>query len=149
MTPVHVWVGGQPPKHLWRDFLVRFLYGWGSNIVAIWVASLVFSGVDYGSFGVLVGASFVFSLVNAIIRPIVVLLTLPAVILTLGVFLLFINAFMLWITSLIVPSFEVSGFWTTVGAAFFIWLAHLALDAVLRPEFKRPRPPDRPEVIEP
>ncbi len=145
MSPIHV----RRPEHPWRNFLVRFLYGWGSNIVAIWVASIVFSGVDYGSFGVLVAASLVFSLVNAIVRPIVILLTLPAVILTLGVFLLFINAFMLWLTSLIVPSFEVSGFWTTVGAAFFVWLAHLALDAVLKPEFKRPRPPDRPEVIEP
>jgi putative membrane protein len=135
-------------RRFWREFGIRFLYGWGSNIVAIWIASLVFSGVDYGSFGILVLASLVFSLVNAVIRPIVVLLTLPVVILTLGVWLLFVNAFMLWITDVIVPSFEVSSFWTAVGAAFFIWIAHLALYLVLKPEFRRPRPPDRPEVID-
>jgi putative membrane protein len=145
MTHVYVRGGGAAPRQFWRGFLIRFLYGWGSNIVAILVASLVFTGVDYGSFGVLVLASLVFSLVNAIIRPIVVLLALPAVIITLGIALLFINAFMLWITGKIVPGFEVSGFWTAVGAALFIWLAHLALDAVLKPEFKRPRARGTPE----
>ena len=92
-------------------------------------------------------ASLVFSLVNAVIRPIVVLLTLPAVIITLGIGLLFINALMLWITGKIVPSFEVSGFWTAVGGALFIWIAHLLLDAILKPELKRPGPPQRPPEI--
>jgi putative membrane protein len=64
----------------------------------------------------------------------VILLTLPAVILTLGILLLFINAFMLWITDKIVPSFEVSGFWTYIGAAIIIWLVNMVVHAVFTPE---------------
>jgi putative membrane protein len=107
--------------------------GWASNLAAIWVSSLIFDGVSYdGKFWVLAVAALVFVLVNAVIRPIVILLTLPAVILTLGILLLFINAFMLWITDKIVPPFEVQGFWTTVGAALFIWLVNMALHRVFR-----------------
>src|SRR3954453_16854686 len=100
--------------------------GWASNLAAIWVSSLLFDGVSYdGKFWVLAVAALVFLLVNAVIRPIVILLTLPAVILTLGILLLFINAFMLWITDKIVPPFEVSGFWTYLGSVIIIWLVNM------------------------
>jgi putative membrane protein len=109
--------------------------GWAGNLAAIWVTSLIFDGVDYdGKFWVLAVAALVFLLVNAVIRPIVILLTLPAVILTLGILLLFINAFMLWITDKIVPPFEVEGFWTTVGAALVIWLVNMALHRIFKPD---------------
>ena len=112
--------------------------GWASNLAAIWISSLIFDGVSYdGKFWVLAVAALVFLLVNAVIRPIVTLLTLPAVILTLGILLLFINAFMLWITDKIVPPFEVEGFWTTVGAALIIWLVNMALHRVFKPESGR------------
>jgi putative membrane protein len=110
-------------------------FGWASNLLAIWVSSLIFDGVSYdGKFWVLAVAALVFLLVNAVIRPIVILLTLPAVILSLGIILLFINAFMLWITDKIVPPFEVSGFWTTVGAAVIIWLVNLIVHRIFKPE---------------
>lgn len=110
-------------------------FGWASNLVAIWVASLIFDGVSYDSkFWVLAVAALVFVLVNAVIRPIVILLALPAVILSLGIVLLFINAFMLWITDKIVPPFEVSGFWTTVGAAVIVWLVNMVVHRVFKPE---------------
>ena len=109
--------------------------GWASNLLAIWVTTLIFDGVTYDDkFWVLAVAAFVFLFANAIIRPIVILLTLPAVILTLGILLLFINAFMLWITDKIVPPFEVSGFWTYVGAAIIIWIVNMVVHAVFRPE---------------
>ena len=60
-------------------------FGWASNLVAVWVTSLIFDGVTYDDkFWVLVVAGLVLFLANAIIRPIVIILTLPAVILTLG-----------------------------------------------------------------
>jgi putative membrane protein len=110
-------------------------FGWASNLLAIWVVSLIFDGVSYDArFWVLAVAALVFLLVNAVIRPIVILLTLPAVILSLGIILLFINAFMLWITDKIVPPFEVQGFWTTVGAAVIIWLVNMVVHRVFKPE---------------
>jgi putative membrane protein len=124
-----------------RRYAVRLLwlaFGWASNLLAIWVASLVFDGVSYDSkFWVLAVAALVFVFVNAVIRPIVILLTLPAVILSLGIVLLFINAFMLWITDKIVSPFEVSGFWTTVGAAAIIWLMNMLVHGMFRPERQR------------
>ena len=114
-------------------------FGWASNLLAIWVASLIFDGVSYdGKFWVLAVAALVFLFANAIIRPIVIILTLPAVILTLGILLLFINAFMLWITDKIVPTFEVSGFWTYLGAAVIIWLVNLMVHGIFRPEKRYP-----------
>jgi putative membrane protein len=114
-------------------------FGWASNLLAIWVASLIFDGVSYdGKFWVLAVAALVFLFANAIIRPIVIILTLPAVILTLGILLLFINAFMLWITDKIVPPFEVSGFWTYLGAAVIIWLVNMMVHAIFKPEKRHP-----------
>jgi putative membrane protein len=110
-------------------------FGWASNLLAIWVASLIFDGVSYdGKFWVLAVAALVFVFANAIIRPIVIILTLPAVILTLGILLLFINAFMLWITDKIIPPFEVSGFWTYLGAAVIIWLVNMIVHGIFKPE---------------
>jgi putative membrane protein len=117
------------------------VFGWASNLLAIWVASLIFDGVTYDAkFWVLAVAALVFVLINAIVRPIVILLTLPAVILSFGIALLFVNAFMLYITDLIVPSFEVSGFWTFVGAAVIIWLVNMLVHGVFRPERQQHTP---------
>lgn len=117
---------------------LRLAFSWLSNVVAIWVASLVFAGLEYGGeFWVLLLAGLVFAAVNLVVRPIVVLLTLPAVVLSLGVALLLVNALMLWLTSLIVPGFDVGGFWSTVGAALVIWLVNVVLHATLKPDRRR------------
>jgi putative membrane protein len=120
---------------------VRFLVSWASNVLALWIATLIFDGVSYdGRVWVLVVAGLVFGVVNAIIRPVVVLLALPAVVLTLGVALLLVNAFMLWITDKLVPPFEVQGFWTTVGAALVVWAVNMLVHAVVKPdEWRRNR----------
>ena len=147
MPPIAASRRGRPPRELWPGLALRFVYRWGCNIVALFLAGVIFSGIDYGSFWTLVVAGFVFSIVNVVVRPFVILLGIVVVILTLGIGLLLINALMLWLTDVIVPSFEVSGFWTAVGGALIVWLANLALDAVLKPEFRRPRPPQPPSGI--
>lgn len=110
---------------------MRLLLAWASNTVALWVAAALFAGVSYGGkVWALLVAGLVFGVVNAVVRPLVVLLALPAVILTLGVALLLVNALMLWLTDLIVGPFDVRGFWTTVGAALVVWVVNMALHAV-------------------
>jgi putative membrane protein len=127
-----------PPRRPRHPFLYELLWSWLSNIVALFVAAAIFSGIDYeGDFWILVLAGLVFGLVNALVRPLVILLALPAVILTLGFALLLVNALMLWLTDVIVGPFEVSGFWTAVGAAIIVWLVNWALAALLRPERRR------------
>jgi putative membrane protein len=114
---------------------VIFLLSWASNVLALWVASLVFDGITYdGRFWILVVAGLVFGLVNMIVRPLVILLALPAVILTLGIALLFVNALMLFLTDKIVPPFEVVGFWTTIGGAVLVWAVNMLVHALIEPE---------------
>jgi putative membrane protein len=111
------------------------VFGWASNVLGIWVTSLIFDGVTYDDkVWVLAVAGLVLFLANAIIRPIVIILTLPAVILTLGILLLFINAFTLWIADKIVPPFEVSGFWTYLGSVIIIWLVNMIVYGIFKPE---------------
>jgi putative membrane protein len=119
-------------------FLRELLWSSLSNIVALFAAAVIFSGVDYGGeFWVLVLAGFVFGVVNAFVRPLILLLALPAIILTLGFALLLVNAFMLWLTDVIVGPFDVSGFWTTVGAAIIVSLVNWILAVLLRRDRRR------------
>jgi putative membrane protein len=121
-----------------HPFLYELLWSCLSNIVALFVAAWIFPGVDYGGeFWGLVVAGFVFGLVNAFVRPLILLLALPAIILTLGFALLLVNAFMLWLTDVIVGPFDVSGFWTTVGAAIIVGLVNWALAMLLRRDRRR------------
>jgi putative membrane protein len=113
---------------------VRFAVSWLFNVVAIYLASLAFGGIDYDEWWVLLLAGLVLAAVNMIVRPIVIVLTLPAVILTLGLALFLINALMLWLTGLIVPPFEVTGFWTTLGGAVLVWAVNVVLNGVFRAE---------------
>jgi putative membrane protein len=113
---------------------VRVLLWWATNLAALWVASRLVAGIDYGDdLWVLVLAALVFGLVNLVIRPLVVLLALPAVILTLGLALLLVNALMLVLTDLIVPGFRVADFfWAAILGALIVWAVNMVLDAVVR-----------------
>ena len=94
----------------------RILIRIGVNAVALWVASELVGGItlEEGFWKILLVAT-IFGVVNAFVRPIAVLLSLPAVILTLGIFILVINAVMLLLTDWLTASLEVDGF----GAAFW------------------------------
>ena len=115
--------------------LMRLLFAWLSNVVALFVAAWIVPGVGYGDdFWVLFIAGLVFAVANMFVRPLVILLALPAVILTLGLALLLINTFMLYLTDWIVPEFETGSFWSTLGAAVIVWIVNMFLSAVLRPD---------------
>lgn len=107
------------------------------NAVAIWVTSLVLSGLSFeGDFLGLILVGLIFGLVNALIRPIVRLLTLPINILTLGLFTLVINAFMLMLTAALSTSLNLTGgffenFLTALLGAILISLVSTVLSWVL------------------
>jgi putative membrane protein len=92
-------------------FLARVLV----NALAILFAAQVVPGVEISGPVAALGAGLVFGLINAVVRPILVVLTLPLTLVTLGLFLFVLNAFCFWLTSLLVKGFEVHGLW----AAFF------------------------------
>ena len=110
--------------------LRRFLITWFFNLVALWVAAALLSGIDYDGAGVLIVASLVFSLVNIFIRPLVVFFTLPLVIVTLGIALFFVNLLMLYLTSWIVNDFTIDSFWWAILATIIVWAVNVVLEAI-------------------
>ena len=96
-----------------RGWIVR----WVLNGIALLVTASLISGIEVRGFLAALFAAFVLGIVNAVIRPIIIFLTLPINIITLGLFTLVINGFMLKITSTVVNGFDVYGFWAaTIGA---------------------------------
>ena len=119
----------------------RLAIAWACNIAAIFVAAGLLDGIHYGdSWWALVLAALVFSIVNAFIRPVLLVLSLPLIVLTLGIAWFFVNLFMLYLTSWIVSDFTIDGFWSAVGATIIIWLVNAVLQATL---FRRFRDDDR------
>jgi putative membrane protein len=123
--------------------LARLALSWLLNIAVLALVTWVFSGITYGgSAGTIVIAAAVFGILNTILKPILKLLTFPLAIFTLGLAWFGVAMLMLWLTDVIVPSFNISGFWTYVGATIVVWLANVALDLVLD---RRDRGRDRGE----
>jgi putative membrane protein len=102
--------------------LAEFLLHCGITAVSLWVASLIFHGVSFTSKSSLIYAALFLGIANAVIRPIVIFLTIPLTLITFGFFLLVINALMMLLVSSLVPGFKVAGFWTAFFASIFITL---------------------------
>ena len=100
--------------------IILFLAHLGITALSLWVASFVFHGITFSSKAALTTAALLLGLANAVIRPFVILLTIPLTIVTFGFFLLVINALMMLLVSSIVSGFKVSGFWTAFFASIFI-----------------------------
>ena len=88
----------------------------------LWLATYLLPGLHFDSPGYLLAAALLLGIVNAIVRPIAVVLTLPLTLLTLGLFLLVVNAAMLGLVALLLSGFQISGFWTAVGASLIVSL---------------------------
>lgn len=106
------------------------------NAAALWVAVRFVPGISYtGSPLMLLGVAFVFGVVNTVVKPLVTLLSLPAVLLTLGLFLLVINAFMLWLTGWLSTAlglgFQVRGVGAALLGAIVVSLVAWALSMFL------------------
>lgn len=111
--------------------LPHLLLQWAVSAVSLWVASLVFKGVRFSSTTSLIVAALLLGFVNAIVRPVLIILTLPLTVLSLGLFLLVINAAMLLLVAALVKGFSVSGFWTALFASILISVLSLVLGTFL------------------
>src|SRR5215470_4836001 len=120
-----------------KTFLVRLVI----NALAIWLAAAVVHGVDLttqgtaNKFFTLLLVALIFGFVNALIKPIVKLFSIPLYILTLGLITFLINALMLWLTGLISHAlglaFSVHGFWSAIVGALIISVVSWVLSALL------------------
>ena len=123
--------------------LLRLAVAWAINALALWIANGLFDGVQiHGWTAYLVGAA-VLGIANAILKPVLAILTLPLIIVTLGFFLLVINIGMVALAAWIAPNFTVHGFWTYVGVVVIVWLVNWAGSTVV----DRITPKRRPQSL--
>ena len=96
---------------------MRLLAIWVINALALLALPYLMQSVSISSFGTAMLVAVVLGFVNAIIRPILLLLTLPVTVLTMGLFIFVINGLMFWGVANLVEGFHVAGFWSAVGGA--------------------------------
>ena len=104
-----------------------FLLHWAITSLTLWVANHVFSGLRFSDTSSLIVSALLLGFANAILRPLLLFLTLPLTLVTLGAFLLVINAMMLQLVSAMVSGFTISGFRTAFFASIFIALLSFAM----------------------
>ena len=110
---------------------MKILLVWLVNAVALMAVAYLVPGITVSSFVTALVAALVLGLVNAVIRPVLILLTLPATLLTLGLFIFVINGLLFWLVGSFISGFSVSGFWPAVFGAIAYSIVSWALSALL------------------
>ena len=121
--------------------LARIAIAIGVNALALWVANAIWDSVSLHGFWAYFIGALVLGIANAVLKPILAILTLPLIIITLGLFYLLINIAMVALAEWIAPNFSIDGFWTYVGATIVVWLVNYVLYGAfgLREGSKSPR----------
>jgi putative membrane protein len=109
-----------------------FVIRWLVTTIAVLVAAHLIPGISYDGWGALLGASLLLGIINAFVRPILLLLSLPWIIITMGLFIFVINALLLLLVSKIVPAFQVASFWSAFFGAIIISLVSWILSSFFR-----------------
>lgn len=110
---------------------MRLILRWLINSAAVFALPFIFTSIQVRNLPVALVAGLVIGLLNALVRPILVLLTLPVTIVTLGLFLLVINALLFWLASYVVDGFAVSGFWAAFWGALVYSVITWAVSGLL------------------
>ena len=107
------------------------------STVGLWIATRWVSGIRIDSAGTLVFAGLLLGVVNAIVRPVLIILTLPITILSLGLFLLVVNTAMVALVAWLLPGFHIyGGFWSAFAAAVIVWITGWAGSWLIGPRGK-------------
>ena len=129
------------------ETLSPLLLHWAVTTLSLWAASHVFRGVRFAGLPSLLVSGLLLGVVNSVVRPLLIVITLPITIVTLGLFLLVINALMLLLVAALVRGFTLSGFWTAFFAGAFIALLSFAADSWLTRDAVWPASPTSPAPV--
>jgi len=113
--------------------MVGFLLRAAIAALGLWVASQLLDGLHFATPSKLLLAAVLLGIVNAFVRPLAFILTLPITIVTLGLFLLVLNAGMVALVAWIVPGFTIAGFWTAVGTSIIVSIVSWAATGLIGP----------------
>ena len=111
--------------------MIRIAILWLINALAVYATAHLLSGINVRNFGAAVVVALVLGFVNAVLRPVMVFLSIPFIIVTLGLFLLVINALMLQLSAALVDGFSVDGFWWAVAGSLVISIISWSLSSLL------------------
>jgi putative membrane protein len=125
-----------PGNYYYKETAMRLLLVWLINAVALIALPYLMSSIQVDSFVNALIAALVLGLVNTFIRPVLVLLTLPATVLTLGLFIFVINGLLFWFVGSFVQGFHVAGFWSAILGAILYSIISWAMSALLLPDKK-------------
>jgi putative membrane protein len=103
------------------EFVPRLAIAWAINLAALWVADAIWDGVHIQGWTAYLIGSAVLGIANAVIKPLLTILTLPLILVTLGLFYLLINIAMVALAEWIAPNFSIDGFWAYVGTVVVVW----------------------------
>ncbi len=112
---------------------MRLILLWILNAVALLAVAYLLPSIQVASFGSAMIAAVLLGLVNAVVRPVLILLTLPATLLTFGLFLFVINALMFWLAGSMIEGFAVESFWSAFFGSLLFSLVSWALSSLLVP----------------
>jgi putative membrane protein len=120
-----------------RATMLKLLTRWLLLAAALLLVAYLYPGVSVQSFGSAMLAAAVLGLLNTIVRPLLVLLTLPVTVLTLGLFLFVINALMFWAAAWLLQGLTVTGFWAALVGSLIYSLLGLVIDVAIERLFER------------
>jgi putative membrane protein len=110
----------------------HFIFRWGITMIAVMVASSIIHGIRYDTVAALIGAALLLGLLNAFVRPVLLILSAPLILLTLGLFILVVNGLMLLVVPSIVIGFHVDSFASAFWGAIIISIVSWILSAFFR-----------------
>ena len=110
---------------------MRLILLWILNAVALLAVAYMMPSIRVASFGSAMLAALLLGLVNAVVRPLLLLLTLPVTLLTLGLFIFVINGLMFWLAGSMIEGFAVGGFWPAVIGSLLYSVVSWALSSLL------------------
>jgi len=113
---------------------MRLVITWLINAIALIALPYIFTSISVDSFMTALIVAVVLGLINTVIRPILVILTLPVTLLTLGLFIFVINGLLFWAVGSFLPGFHVDGFWSGVFGAIVYSVISWALASLLMPK---------------
>ena len=116
------------------------LLRWFLLAAALLLVTQLVPGVSVTNYATALWAALVLGLLNTLVRPLLVVLTLPVTLLTLGLFLFVINALMFWSAAHLLEGLQVSGFWSALGGSLLYSVCGLVINAALEQVFERGRP---------
>jgi putative membrane protein len=122
------------------SFALRLAIAWAINLAALWAADAIWDGVRIHGWAAFLIGSAVLGIANAVLKPLLTILTLPLIIITLGFFYLLINIAMVALAEWIAPNFSIDGFWAYVGTVLVVWAVNWIGDQVLADVGRRARP---------